>query len=120
MDCFHFQKKLVVSIYKSLLALYRVLGFVGRPDTPFNFLHGLPGWLSDKESTCQFRRCGFNSWVGKICWRRKWLPTPIYLSGKSHRQRSLMSYSPWGCKRVEHDFMTKQQQQQMPFLLNCL
>ena len=35
---------------------------------------GLPPWLSGKESTCQCRRCGFNSWVGKIPWRRKWHP----------------------------------------------
>ena len=34
-------------------------------------------WLSDKESTCQCRRHGFNPRVGKILWRRKWQPTPI-------------------------------------------
>jgi len=33
--------------------------------------HGLPCWLSGKESTCQCRRGGFNPWVGKISWRRK-------------------------------------------------
>ena len=36
---------------------------------------GLPWWLSGKESTCQYRRHGFNPWVGKILWRRKWPPT---------------------------------------------
>ena len=30
-------------------------------------------------------------------WRRKWQPTPVILPGKSHRWRSLVSYSPWGC-----------------------
>ena len=35
-------------------------------------LHGLPRWLSGKESACQHRRFGFNPWVGKIPWRRKW------------------------------------------------
>ena len=39
-------------------------------------------------------------WVGKISWRRKWQPTPVFLPGKSHGQRILASYSPWGCKRV--------------------
>ena len=38
----------------------------------------------------------FNSWVGKIPWRRKWQPTPRFLSGKSYGQRTLAGYSPWG------------------------
>ena len=50
---------------------------------------GLPWWLSGKESACQCRRCRFNSWVGKIPWRKEWQPTPVFLPGKSHRQRSL-------------------------------
>ena len=52
----------------------------------------LPWWLSGKESAC--RRHGFNPWVRKFPWRRKWQPTPVYLPGKSHGQRSLMGYSP--------------------------
>ena len=40
----------------------------------------------------------FDSWVGKIPWRRKWQPTPVFLPGESHRQRSLAGYSPWGPK----------------------
>ena len=58
----------------------------------------LPRWLSDKESTCQCmrrKRCGFNPWVGKIPWSRKWQPTPVFLPEKSHGQRSLVGYSPW-------------------------
>ena len=31
-------------------------------------------------------------------WRRKWLPTPVFLPGKSHGQGSLEGYSPWGHK----------------------
>ena len=45
---------------------------------------GLPRWLSGKESACQCRRCkrhGFDPWVGKIPWRRKWQPAPIALMG---------------------------------------
>ena len=53
---------------------------------------------------------GFDSWVGKIPWRRKWQPPPVFLPGKSRGQRSLVGYSPWGCKRVRHDLATKQQQ----------
>ena len=39
--------------------------------------------------------------VGKIPYRKKGLPTPVFLPGKSHGQRSLASYSPWGCKESE-------------------
>ena len=48
-------------------------------------------------------RRGFDSWARKIPWRRKWLPTPVFLPGESHGQRSLMGYSPWGRKRVRHN-----------------
>ena len=41
---------------------------------------------------------GFGPWVSKIPWRRKWQPTPVFLPGKSHGQRSLTGYSPRGCK----------------------
>ena len=50
---------------------------------------GPPCWLSGKESACQCRRHGFNPWVQKIPWRRKWQLTPVFLPGKSPRQRSL-------------------------------
>ena len=62
---------------------------------------GFPGGPSGKESTCQFKRCkrhGFDPWVGKMPWRRKWQPTPVCLPGKFHGQRSLVGYSPWGPK----------------------
>ena len=36
--------------------------------------------------------------VGKIPWRRKWQPTPVFLPGESHGQRNLAGYSPWGHK----------------------
>ena len=40
-------------------------------------------------------RLGFNSWVGKILWKRKWQPTPVFLPEKFRGQRSLVGYSPW-------------------------
>ena len=55
-------------------------------------------WLSGKESACQYRRCGFHPWVGKIHWRRKWQLAPVFLPGKFHGQRSLVDYSPWVVK----------------------
>ena len=45
-------------------------------------LRGLPWLLSGKDSTCQCRRHGFKPWAGKIPWRRKWQPTPVFLPGK--------------------------------------
>ena len=63
--------------------------------------HSFPGGASGKEPTCQCRRqkrCRFNSWVGKIPWRRKWQPTPVFLPEKSDGQRSLVGYNLWGRK----------------------
>ena len=60
-----------------------------------------------KRICLQCRRCRFSIWVGKIPWRRKWQPTPVFLSGKSHGQRSLAGYSLWCRKRVRHDLATK-------------
>ena len=45
------------------------------------YILGLPWWLRGKESTCQCRRHRFDPWVGKIPWRRKWQPTPVFLLG---------------------------------------
>ena len=73
---------------------------------------GLPTWLCGKETAFQCRRCcrcRINPWIGKIPWRRKWQPTPVFLPGKSHGQRSLAGYSPWGHKRFWHGLVTKQQ-----------
>ena len=47
------------------------------------------------------RRHGFDPWVGKIPLRRVWQPTLVFLPGKSHGQRSLAGYSPWGCKESD-------------------
>ena len=58
---------------------------------------GFPGG-SDERICLQYRRPGFDPWVRKIRWRRKWQPTLAFLPGKSYGQRSLVSYSPWGHK----------------------
>ena len=47
------------------------------------------------------RRPGFDPWVRKIPRRRKWVPTPLFSSGKSHGQRSLVGYSPWSRKGLD-------------------
>ena len=50
----------------------------------------------------RLRGHGFDPWVKKILWRRKWQPTPVFLLGESHGQRSLVGYSPRGLQRVGH------------------
>ena len=47
-----------------------------------------------KEFYLQCKRLGFNPWVRKIPWRRKWQLTPVFLPGEPHGQRSLVGYSP--------------------------
>ena len=52
----------------------------------------------------QCRRPRFNPWIGKIPWRREWLPTPVFLSGEFHGQRNLVGSI--GSQRVRHDWAT--------------
>ena len=61
-----------------------------------NTFLGFPGGAV-KESACQCRRYkkhGYDPWVGKILWRRKWQPTLVFLPRKFHGQRSLVGYNP--------------------------
>ena len=54
-----------------------------------------------KKPTChckRHKRHGSDPWVRKIPWRREWQPTPVFLAGESHGQRSLAGSSSWGCK----------------------
>ena len=64
-----------------------------------------------QERRC--KRCSSDLWVGKIPRSRKWQPTPVFLPGKFHGQRSLVGYSPWGCKESD---MTEQLSTHSPFL----
>ena len=65
---------------------------------------GFPGSSDSKRIHLQRRRHWFDPWVGKIPWRREWLPTPENPE-ESHGQRSLVGYSPWG-HRVRHNWET--------------
>ena len=66
---------------------------------------GLPRWLSDKELDCQCRRHkrhGFDPWIGKIPWRRKLHPTPVFCwDNLIDRGAWWAIYSPWSCKELE-------------------
>ena len=71
---------------------------------------GFPGGPGGKEAASQCRSCkghGVDPWVGKIPWRRTRQPTPVFLPGASHGQKSLAGYSPRGCK--ESDSMRARQ-----------
>ena len=67
---------------------------------------GLPRWHSGKESTCQYKRSKrhrFDPWVGKIPWRRKWQPTPVFLTGKSPWTEEADGLHCTGLQRVGHN-----------------
>jgi len=49
---------------------------------------------------------GFDPWAGKVPWRRKWPPIPVFLPGKSRGQRSLVGYSPWVTKSRTWQWLT--------------
>ena len=70
----------------------------------FIMMGGFLGGASGKESAYQSRkckRCEFDPQAGKIPWSRKWHPTPVFLPGKCHGQRSLVGYHPWGHKELD-------------------
>ena len=59
------------------------------------------GFPSGKESACNGRHTGSIPGFGKVPWRKKWLPTPVILPGKSRGQSSLVGYSPWDHKESD-------------------
>jgi len=69
---------------------------------PIYSTEGFPGGSDSKESVWNARDEGsIHPWVRKIPWRRKQPSTPVFLSGESHGQRSLVGYSPWGHKELD-------------------
>ena len=74
---------------------------------PFGGGGGLPRWLSGKESACNARDTGDTGSIpglGRCPGGGRWQPTPVFLPEKSHEQRSLVGYSPWGHKELRHFF----------------
>ena len=75
-------------------------------------------WLCRGCRIClRCRRPQFDPWVGKFLWRREWQPTLVFLPGEFHGQRSLVGFSPWGCKesamteRLTHTHKSQRQRQ---------
>ena len=88
---------------ESFVGKYNQLNPIFNVKTSSSFVDCLRG-ASGKEPICQCRRRkghGFDPWVGKIRWRRKWQPTTVFLPGKFHGERSLVGYSPWGHKELD-------------------
>jgi len=57
--------------------------------------------VAQKVKNLQCRRSRFDPWIEKIPCSREWLPTPVFLPGEFHGQRSLAGYSPWGHKESD-------------------
>ena len=79
----------------------------------FFILFWFPWWLRWERICLQYRRPRFDpwnqvwslepfdTWVGKIPWKREWLTTQVFLCGEFHGQRNLVGYSPWHCKELD-------------------
>ena len=86
-------------LFSNFIALYCILHI-----KICTYAGSFPGGAHGEESASQSRRhkrCGSDSRVGKIPWKRKWQSTPVLLSGNFHGQRSLAGYSPRGCKELD-------------------
>ena len=71
--------------------------------TPLEY-YGLPQWLNGNESACtagDVAEVGSVPRLGKMSWRKKWQPTPVFLPGEFHGQRSLVDFSPWNGKESD-------------------
>ena len=64
-------------------------------------LSGLPGGSDGKESACISGDLSSIPGPGRFPWRREWLSTPVFLPAESHRQKSLVGYSPSGGKELD-------------------
>ena len=77
---------------------------------------GFPSGSEGKESACQNSRHRFSPWVGKIPWRRKRQPTPVFLREKSHGQRSLASSVHGDANKWDRTWQLNNNKRQPPFV----
>ena len=75
-----------------------------------SLLGGFPGDWVIKNLPANAGDMGSIPGLGRSPGEEKWQPTPVFLLGKSHGERSLVGYSPWSHKGVRHDLGAKQQQ----------
>ena len=109
LNCYHGSVILTVDLFVSFqFCIQRFINFVVKlgkfPSLLLGRVWRLPRWHSDKESTCQCRRCktlGFDPGLGRSPGVGNGNPAPVFLPGKkSHEQRSLAGYIPWDCKEL--------------------
>ena len=81
-------------------------------------IRGFPGGISSNEPACQCRSFK-RTWVRKFPWRRAWQPTPVFLPGESHGQRSLEGYSPQGHKESDTTEATQHARTNFEPLIIC-
>ena len=79
----------------------------------------LPPIKKKKRIHLHCGRPGIDTWIGKIPWKRDRLPTPVFWPGKSHAQRSLVGYSPLGCKESDMTKHTAQELQHCLLIHRC-
>ena len=70
-------------------------------------------------SMWRHRRQGFDPWVGKLPWRKKWKLTPVFLLRKPHGKRSLVGYSPWCCEDSDTSEHTCMPEAHLKFICHC-
>ena len=87
------------------VAVFKVPSCFGVKGLHYMTCSSFPGGTSGKEPACHCRRhkrLGFHLWSERSPGeRREWQPTPVFLPGESHGQRSLAGCSPWGCKELD-------------------
>ena len=97
------------SVSHSLKKHFRKLHLSTRPFSHWVNKHGDTSQVAlivkqnktKKNPPKRSERCGFHLWVGKIPWRRAWQPTPVFLPGECHGQRSLAGYRPLSHKESD-------------------
>ena len=101
--CFHFWATVINAVMKTCVqgfvrtSIFTYLGCISRSGIAGSFPDGSDG----KESACNAGDLGSVPGLGRFPWRREWQPTPVFLCGEYHGLRSLVGYSPWGCKESD-------------------
>jgi len=99
----HFTSSILLCLGDELLVEERYMKWVQTQEKSNNEPPNswLLWWLSSKESTCNAEDMDSFPGSGRPLGERKWQPIPVFLPGKSHGQRSMAGYSPWGHKESD-------------------
>ena len=101
--CFHLWATVINAVVKTRVqgfvwtSIFISLGCISRS----GIAGSSPGGSDGKQSACNAGDLGSIPGLGRFPWRREWQPTPVFLCGEFHGLRSLVGYSPWGCKESD-------------------